>query len=466
MNNTEQLNFEYWLKILYRRRKIFIIITLLTFIGGAVITFITPPQYRAESSIFFPVPSRPMLPGFMSNGTDDSGLSMGFAMFAQGARPSMQEFALSILKSRTVNDMVLDKFGERLFPGRFKARKRVQLREMMQKPIKIMMGSDNVIKITVDSSDPALSMEIANFYVAEFRKFSKDAVLTSSKNKRIHLTRQSKVINDRLKKLEKNLTAFENRKKVVDIDAETKAAIDNYSQLLLMSATTVAELHKAEEKLASLKFKLKKQAESFDNTGVYPSIQDQPVIQDLMLSLSKKEMELLQARQFYTDEHPKIAALKKDVEDTRTLLNEKITGYLSGVKSNLVPRLVEVESEMLSLRAQYNALKDLLDKKEKEMEKIPNLRLTYNRMNRQVTNTELVLTMIEQELEKARVEEAREDAEVQILDAAVSPDFKSKPDVVYNLLLSLIFGMILGIMMSFYVEYSHKIMDNWKETGK
>lgn len=464
MNNTEQLNFEYWLKILYRRRKIFLIITLLTFIGGAVITFITPPQYRAESSIFFPVPSRPMLPGYMPRSTDDGGLSMGFAMFAQGMRPSMQEFALSILKSRTINDLVLDKFGERLFPGRFKARKRVQLREMMQKPIKIMMGSDNVIRITVDSPDPALSMEVANFYVNEFRKFSNEAVLTSSKNKRIHLTRQQKVVNERLNKLEKHLTAFENKKKVVDIDAETKAAIDNYSQLLLMSATTVAELHKAEEKLASLKFKLKKQAESFDATGVYPSIQDQPVIQDLMLSLSKKEMELLQARQFYTDEHPKISALKKDVEDTRTLINEKITGYMSGIKSNLVPRLVDVESEMLSLRAQSNALKDLLDKKEKEMEKIPDLRLKYNRLNRQVTNTELILTMIEQELEKARVEEAREDAEIQVLDAAMSPDFKSKPDVIYNLLLSLLFGIILGIMMSFYVEYSHRVMNNWKES--
>lgn len=463
MNNTEQLNFEYWLKILYRRRKIFLIITLLTFIGGVIITFITPPQYRAESSIFFPVPSRPMLPGFMSNSNDDGGLGMGFAMFAQGARPSMQEFALSILKSRTINDMVLDKFGERLFPGRFKKRKRVQLREMMQKPIKIMMGSDNVIKITVDSSDPALSMEIANFYVDEFRKFSNKAVLTSSKNKRLHLTKQSKVVNNRLNNLEKELTAFENKKKVVDIDAETKAAIDNYSQLFMMSATVTGELHKAEEKLASLKFKLKKQAESFDATGVYPSIQDQPVIQDLMLSLSKKEMELLQARQFYTDEHPKIIALKKDVEDTRILINEKITGYMSGIKSNLVPRLVEVESEMLSLRAQSNAIKDLLHQKEEEMGKIPNIRLKYNRLNRQVTNTELVVTMIEQELEKARVEEARDDAEMQILDAALAPDFKSKPDVVYNLLLSLLFGMILGIMLSFYVEYSHRVMNNLKE---
>jgi uncharacterized protein involved in exopolysaccharide biosynthesis len=376
----------------------------------------------------------------------------------------MQEFALSILKSRTMSDMVLDKYGERLFPDRFKLRKRVQLREMMQKPIKVMMGADNVIKVTVDSTDPALSMEIANFYMEEFRKFSNEAVLTSSKNKRIHLALQKKVVNERLNKLEQQLTAFENKKKVLDIDAETRAAIENYSKLVLMSATTVAELYKAEEKLASLKFKLKKQAESFDATGVYPSIQDQPVIQDLMLSLSKKEMALLQARQFYTDEHPKIEELKKDVEDTRTLINEKITGYMSGIKSNLVPRLVDVESEMLSLKAQSNALKDLLNQKEKEMEKIPDIRLKYNRLKRQVTNTELILTMIEQELEKARVEEAREDAEMQILDAAMIPDFKSKPDVVYNLLLSILFGMILGIMMSFYIEYSHRIADNWTET--
>ena len=461
MNTKEQLNFEYWLKILYRRRKILLIITLLTFIGGAIITFISPPQYKAEASIYFPVQSSSMLPGYMPSQTgENSGLEMGFALFAQGGRPSMQEFALSILQSRTISDMVLDKYGERLFPGRFRKRKRVQLREMMKKPIKIMMGSDNVIRITVDSSDPELSREIADFYVNKFEEFSNQAVLTSSKYKRIHLTKQSKIINNRLNNLENKLTSYENKKKVVDIDLETKGAIENYNQLLLLDATTRAKLYKTEEKLASLKYKLKKQAETFDETGIYPSVQDQPVIQELHTTLSKKELQLLQAKQFYTNEHPKISELKKEVADTKTLIHQKIEKYLSGVKSNLVPRLVEVESEMLSLRSQTAALKDLLKQKEEELSKIPNIRLKYNRLKRKVQNTEMLQAMVEQELEKAKVEEAREDAGVQVLDAAVAPDFKSKPDVIYNLLLSLLFGLILGIMMSFYLEYTNRVIKN------
>jgi len=422
MNSNEHFNLEYWLRILYRRRKVLLVITLLTFIVGAAITFISAPAYRAEASIYFPAPSRPILPGQIPQSMEPDALELGFALFGQGLQPSMQDYALAILKSRTMSDLVLDKYGERLFPGRFKKRKRVQLREMMRKPIKIMMGSDNVIHITVDSADPGLSMEIANFYTDQFKRISQEAILTAVKNKRLHLDKQSGIVRKKLYKYEKELEAFENSKKVVDLDAETKASIESHNQLLLMSARTDAAENKVKEKLASLRYKLKMQADEFKRIGSYPSIKEQPVIQEMLSELSKKEVELLSTQQFYTEEHPKVKELQKDISDRRGFIQKKIREYMSGVKSNLTPRLIEVEAELLSLRAQSEALKTLIKKMEKEMGRIPNVRLKYNRLKRKVKTAELILTMIEQELEKAKVEEARQDAEVQIMDAAVAPD--------------------------------------------
>jgi len=457
--NNNHFNFEYWLKIIYRRRKVFLLLVILSLIGGVVITFISPPLYRAETSIYFPVSPQPMLPGSIPKGTEMEGMEIGYAIFGQFSKPSIQDYASAMLKSRTMSDLVLDKYGENLFPGRFKKRKRVQLREMMKKNIKILLGADNVIRITVETPDPELSKEIANFYVTEFKKLARAAILTASKYKRIHLTKHRKVIKEKLQKYEQELASYEKAKQVVDPDAETKTAIDNYGQLLLLSATTKAQQYKAERKLETLRQKLKQQAKTFGKEGSYPSIKDQPVVQELYTSLSNKELELLKARQIYTDEHPIVIDLKKDVSDLRSLIRKNIENYLTGVDSNLVPRLIDAETEMLALKAQVASIDLFKEKQEEELEEIPDIRLNYNRLSRKVETTELILAMIEQELEKARVEEARDDAEVQVMDVAVTPDYKSKPDVIYNLLLSALLGMILGIMGAFFVEYANRVID-------
>ncbi|MCD4784750.1 MAG: hypothetical protein K8T10_13090 [Candidatus Eremiobacteraeota bacterium] len=456
---NDHFNFEYWLEIIYRRRKVFLSLVILALIAGIVIAIVSTPLYRAETSIYFPVSPRPMLPGSIPKGSDMEGMELGYAIFGQFAQPSIQDYASAMLKSRTMSDLVLDKYGEKLFPGRFKHRKRVQLREMMKKPIKILMGADNVIRITVETPDPKLSKEIANFYISEFKKLARGAILTTSKYKRIHLTKQRKIVRGNLQKYEQELASYEKAKQVVDPDTETKAAIENYGQLLLLSATTKAQQYKAERKLEALREKLKEQAKSFGKKDSYPSIKDQPVIQELYASLSSKELELLQARQIYTDEHPVVIDLKKDVSDLRSLIRKDIKSYLMGVDSNIVPRLIDAETEMLSLKAQAVSIDAFKEKQEEELGKIPDIRLKYNRLSRKVETTELILAMIEQEFEKARVEEARDDAEVQVMDVAVTPDYKSKPDVFYNLLLCVLFGIILGIMGVFFTEYANRVMD-------
>jgi uncharacterized protein involved in exopolysaccharide biosynthesis len=395
----------------------------------------------------------------MSQSMDSEGMDVGASLFGDMGQTSMQQYALAILQSRTIGDLVLDKYGARLFtPERFKRNKRVQLLEMMKKPIKITMGADSVIRITVESSDPSLSAEIANFYVSQFKLFSKEAVLTTAKNKRIHLTKQREFVKKKLTEYEDEVNRFETSKKVVDIDQETKVAIDSYGQLLLLSANLNSQRERAESKLKALREKLRQQASDMAKSGNYSSIEDIPNMKDLLNTLTNKEIGLLEAKQAYTEKHPKVIQMQKDVDDTRALIKKQVENYLSGIESNLVPRLIEAETEALSLKAQCEALGSMITSREKAMEKLPGTRLLLTRLQRKVKSAEVILALIEQELQKAKVEEARDDAEVQIMDAAVTPDYKSKPDIPYNLILSLILGLLFGIMISFYVEYTDRII--------
>lgn len=460
MKPEEHFQLEYWLEILNRRRRILLGIVIISVIIGAVVSFLSPPLYRAQTSIYFPAHARPMLPAEMPSGSGENQMDINLLFLGQMIQPSMQDYAVAILKSQTVSDAVLDKYGEGIFPGRFKRRKRVQLREMMGRYIKIMMAADNVIHISVETPKPELSKEIADFYTQKFREISRDAVLTTAKNKRIHLEKQGKFLKEKLQKYEEEMASFERNRGVVDLEAETKSAVDNYGKLTIMAATAKAQEDKARIKLDALRESLRRQAETFEEKGSLPDIQDQPYIQELMKDLSEKELQLIQARQSYTDLHPKVKKLQGEVDDIKALLRKEIQGYLADVKSDLVPRLIDAQTEMMAAQAQTEALETLVKNKHLSMGKFPDLKLAYNRKKRKVETGQLVMNLVDKELEKARIEEAREDAQMQILDAAIVPDYKAKPEALYNMILAAIFGLILGTMACFYVEYANRVIRN------
>lgn len=432
----------------------------LCLLAGAVVTFNSPNLYRAETTLYFPAPSQPILSGGSAQGMTSDGLDTNLFLFGGMGHPSIQEYALAILKSRTMSDKVLDKFGEGLFPGRFHDRKRVQLRELMGRYIKIMMGVDKVITISVETVDPLLSKEIADFYTEQFKEIAKDAILTTAKNKRIHLTQQLELLKQELDAYEERLAAFEKAQRVVDLETETRAAVENYGRLLLMSASFKAEERSAQVKLDTLRDKMRKQAKMQDDEGRFTLLMDQPMIRDLVANLAHKEQELLKAQQSYTDLHPKVKELKNDIADIKSLIRRETAGYLSDIESDLVPSLIEAQTEVLGLRAQNEAMDGMIELEEEKLGRIPDLKVEYNRIKRTLENRELVLSLVEQELEKARIEEAREDAQVQVMDEAAVPDYRVKPDVMYNMILSGVLGLILGLMGCIYAEYGNRVVDN------
>lgn len=456
-----------WIKILCSRRNVLFFSVAVALLSGLIFTLISPPLYRATASLYFPIDNRAMLGSTFSGKADLDQVDVGNILMGSAPQPSIQNYAVAILKSRTMTDAVLDKYGQGIFQERFKRRKRVQLRLMLEKYVKVMAGADGIINITVETGDPALSADVVQFYIDSFNEVSRTAVLTSAKNKRIHLSRQAGIISKNLQGDEKKMAFFEESKKVVDMDSDVRLTVENYNQLLMMKAKADSQEKMAGEKLSALRELLEKQAKEFDRGNDYPSIKDDPVVRELQMKLSEKELELIQARQIYTDLHPTVKKLNEETAELKGFIRKKIGDYMSNLKSNLIPSLIQAETEQLALKAQSSAIQSLIEKKEKQMEKLPGTKMKYKQLKRSVENSELMLFMVEQELEKARVEESREDSEVQVLDPPVAPDRPSKPDWAYNMFVSLILGMILGITAVFYADYTEKaVRFNTVETGK
>ncbi len=81
------------------------------------------------------------------------------------------------------------------------------------------------------------------------------------------------------------------------------------------------------------------------------------------------------------------------------------------------------------------------------------LGLELARLTREVKVQETVYSMLTQQLEQAKIAEAKDVPAVQILDMAVPPDRSSRPDFMANLVLGGLFGLLGSIFASFCLEY-------------
>lgn len=108
------------------------------------------------------------------------------------------------------------------------------------------------------------------------------------------------------------------------------------------------------------------------------------------------------------------------------------------------PDVIRMHREIASLRGQLAAVEDGQAKGQFSTRQAPGLELDYVRAAREVKYHEALFTIIANQYEVARLDEAR-DAPLQVLDKAVVPDTKSGPHRTFLMLLGLFAGLAFGV---------------------
>ena len=84
---------------------------------------------------------------------------------------------------------------------------------------------------------------------------------------------------------------------------------------------------------------------------------------------------------------------------------------------------------------------------------VPELGIELARLMRDVKVQETVYSLLTQQLEQAKIAEARDMPTVQALDKAVPADRKSKPKIRFNIAVAGITSLFVGILLAFVLEY-------------
>jgi tyrosine-protein kinase Etk/Wzc len=243
-----------------------------------------------------------------------------------------------------------------------------------------------------------------------------------------------RVTNDR-KGLIAISAEFEEPKMAADIANEYTAALQKFLNENAISLakrnriflekqieTTKADLKKAEEDLRS--FQTEKKLAVLD-AQAESSIK---ALAELKAQVIAREVQLGAMREFATRANPDVKRIEDEIRELSQQLGRMEKGSRGSKKEESIGAFI--------------ALSDA-----------PTVGLEYARLKRDALIQQKVFELLTQQFELAKIEEAKDDITFQVIDTAIAPEKRIKPQRTLNVALAAVVSLFLSIFMVFFLEY-------------
>jgi uncharacterized protein involved in exopolysaccharide biosynthesis len=210
-----------FLIVLGRRKRFILRFTMGAAVLMAIIAWLIPSRYTAATTVLPPQQS-----SMSSNLMSQLGGAGALAFLAGGSlgMKNSADMYAALFHSRTVEDAVIQRFG---LMARYRKKTMVDTRRSFERRSTVVVGvKDGLIRITVEDWDPKLAAEIANGYVAEFRKLSANLAITEASQRRLFFQQQLLEAREKLTTAEEAMKSMEHSTGVLQIDSQAKALIE------------------------------------------------------------------------------------------------------------------------------------------------------------------------------------------------------------------------------------------------
>jgi tyrosine-protein kinase Etk/Wzc len=314
-----------------------------------------------------------------------------------------KDIFLGILKSRTMQDDIIRKFElVKRFDLEGSKTPMQSSRRKVARMTTVKVGKEGVISVTVRAGDPRLAADIANFYVENLDRLNTAINTTDAGRSRLFLEGQVAEARKALQGAEERLKDYQSRSKAVVLEGQTKAAIEG-------AATLEGQILAAEVQLKTLET-------------------------------------------YATFRNPDVIRLKESIGEMRNQLRRMEYG-----KGAAVTRRPAGERERGANRV-------LVDGREVPIQdgatgdfsvalgSLPSTGLELVRLTRDAKIQETIFSLLTEQLEQAKIAEARDTPMVKLLDRALPPEWKSYPKVLQNTVIGGLLAIFVGLMLAFLLE--------------
>jgi len=212
--------------VLLKRKWLIFWITFLAIVASVSYSLYLPEKFTATARILPPQESKAGLSSFLPQA---GGAFGGLASGLLGGGQSSSDLYVGIMKSRTVADVLINKFDlKKLWEKEYITPVYNNLSEIT----KINISKDTgVISVSVEVKDPQRAAAMANTYVEALDQINRTVLVTEGQRKRVFLEERLEKAKKDLINAETGLQAFQEKYNLVSINEQAKASIEGAATL-------------------------------------------------------------------------------------------------------------------------------------------------------------------------------------------------------------------------------------------
>lgn len=381
-HDVDEVNVLDYLAVLWRYRWLIVGI-FASLIGGTFAFTVTMPK-RYESSVTLLAPKEGAGAAGLLGGLAASGLTQAVPGLASLSASPNRDMLLAILKSRTMGQLVVEKFvlQERYY-ARYMEDAVNELHTRMS--VSALVERQGLISLRVEDTDPNTAAEMANFVVDQLDRLVSRLGTGEASRQRVFITEQLARAKTDLEGAEETLRRFQERNRAVVLQEQTRGAIEGAARL------------KGE--------------------------------------IMAAEVQLQVTRNFATEANPDIIAIRRRIEEMRRQLAQMEYGDDGAWLARPVGKSRDRREIYVP------------------MARVPEIGLELVRLTREMKVGETVVNLLTQQLELAKIAEAKDLPVVQILDRAVPAERHSWPKLRLNLAIAIAVSLMLSVFLAFFVDY-------------
>jgi len=213
--------------VLWRWRLLIAAITLVAVFGAGIWAAMTPRIYESTATLVAPKESTGS--GMLGGLVLASGLLQQVpGLLSMPSLTSNRDLLVSVLKSRTMAQFVLERFG---LQARYRERYQEDAIKTLQRNTTVLVTREGVISVKVEDTDPKVAAAMANFYVERLDQLVGQYGLSEASRQRVFFTEQLARSKAQLDASEESLRSFQERNRAVVLQEQTRGAIEAAARL-------------------------------------------------------------------------------------------------------------------------------------------------------------------------------------------------------------------------------------------
>ena len=473
VNREEEVDDEIDLKelfsVLMRRKGTILLIALLTFIASLVVTLMMQPIYRANTTLQVSPEDIKVLKydveaeGGSTNSRDfyqtqfeilkSRALAkrtmegMGLEGVLQGNQLAKPFFAETIsgLKSLFMGgneDTTKDEFALlNESSDNLSAKSRIGEVPLENRLIANLtvapVSNSQIIKLSYDSTDPQLAANVANSIAANYIELNLERRVNSASFAKDFLSKQLADVKSRLEESQVKLNNYAKEKGLYKTNDEKS---------LSLTAQKINQLNIAHSRAETTRIEAQNKYErgqsSFGNAKVLENL----TVQTLKKSLVEIETKYQEQLQIYKPSYPLMVQLRRQIQK----LKDEVARETSVIKQTVERSL---QADYLAARGNEEKLFEELQLQKKYLVEVRDKDIGYKTLLREVDTNSSSYEGLLTRLKEVSVAGGVESNNISILDPAIVPYSKHKPNTRLNLVLGLVLGVFLGTVVAFLLEF-------------